>query len=88
MLGQRFRWWVIIKLALCQRLVFAVQLLHMKLKGKSVAGEGITAPSLPPLTSTKLPSTVLCNIQLRSWLRHLSSKISTFVILKIDFSIL
>ena len=40
MLGQRFRWWDIIKLALCQRLVFALELLHAKLKSKSVAGEG------------------------------------------------
>ena len=28
MLCQRFRWWAIISLALCQRLVFAVELSH------------------------------------------------------------
>ena len=86
MLGQRFRWLAIIRLALCQRLVFVVELLHAELKGKSASllrGRD-NCPLSPTLTSTPLPSTVLYNMQIRSWLRHLSSEISTFVILKID----
>ena len=43
------------------------------------------APSLgsphPQLTSRR----VLCNIEVRSWLRYLSSKISIFLLLKVDF---
>ena len=38
-------------------------------------------PSLPQLTSRG----VLCNIEVRSWLRYLSSTISNFVLLKVDF---
>ena len=37
-------------------------------------------PSLLQLTSRG----VLCNIEVRSWLRYLSSKILNFVLLKVD----
>ena len=40
MLGQRFKLWTIIRLALCQRFVFAVELLHTKLKGKPASLRG------------------------------------------------
>ena len=38
-------------------------------------------PPLPQLTSRG----VLCNIEVRSWLRYISSIISRFVLLKVDF---
>ena len=69
------------RLTLCQCLVFAMgcdqvtpeRLIHLALAGQS--------PSLPQLTSRG----VLCNIEVRSWLRYLSSKISHLVLLKVDF---
>ena len=38
-------------------------------------------PCLPQLTSRE----VLCNIEVRSWLRYLSSKISNFILFKVIF---
>ena len=84
MLAQCSKRWATIRVTLCQCRVFDVwlspgdtqRLIH-------VAGSlgSPHPPSLPQLTSRG----VLCNIEGRSWLRYLSSKIANFVLLKAYF---
>ena len=75
MLGQHFRWCAIIRLALCQFLVFAVELLHTKLKGKPASlSRGRDNCPLSP-TPDIYTAALYSVMQYTTWLRHLSLKI-------------